>query len=1004
MRRSTLFQIIALFILTNNFSFSTELVNGNPVEYLIITPSMFVDSLQPLIASKISQGLSVNMVTLNEINTQFTGRDIQEQIRNCIKDRYENHNAYWILLVGKADADDSPETNGFVNTTVVDKSWEMPVRYVYSPDPGMNMVYIPTDNYYSCLDGDWDLDGDNIFGENAPDCDLGISEVDWIPEVCLGRIPCETVTQLGNYIRKLIATDYSGYNLAQLNSLQIYCKVDTNETDLNVPGKILASSPYDTAYITKVNSELNDGSYPILFFTGHGNKQGISLQDGVWTGEQLRDGGSKFFAYIAGCEVGQTDDGNFDPNMDQSQAGTNNYFFIWSTSERWQDFKPTVSNLSKIGLFIWKWGSPGNLIVKIATSSGEILQQHSIDPSLITSGWVGIDLSPPLTLTPDSTYRILVSTAAPSVYPDVYGWYGQTSSSYTRGLSSVESSSPGFDFAFATNAIDPSMSFVENILFKPNCGAIGCVAAWRLSSPLGQVDLWKEFVRAFFDGSNTYTGEAFKQAQRTFYSTFMYWSEGWYPYWHYTSLVYEFYGDPQQKIGNLLPNGPQIVSVPRVLSPYNSNYKYDQNSAAEASGLGTISWRKIYGPDYFSISDPGFVTWVPQIGEPGNGGRPEVCIQASDINGSTRQRWVVQCGNSFRINSIPVESVSVGNEYLYSPSTVGGTNVRWKKLVGPENLSVDINTGTMNWIPGSIGRYEVILQAFTGTTFKSPDPQRYEITVTPSPDTMQYVLNEGWNMISLPLEVPDARRTTLFPAATSDAFYYEGSYVPCDTLKTGKGYWLKFASTESVDIIGLPCMLDTFEGNMGWNMIGSIFNPIWTSSITSIPEGLITSEFFEYNGANYVTTDTIYPGKGYWVKVNQDGKLILSSTTESLSKARINIQPTSEMPPAPPSDIIGRIELPKEYRLEQNYPNPFNPITTIKYGLPLSSHVKLRIFNVLGQVVTTLKDEEESAGYKHIEWNSSAVASGIYFYRLEATSISDPSKSFTQVRKMILIK
>jgi len=66
--------------------------------------------------------------------------------------------------------------------------------------------------------------------------------------------------------------------------------------------------------------------------------------------------------------------------------------------------------------------------------------------------------------------------------------------------------------------------------------------------------------------------------------------------------------------------------------------------------------------------------------------------------------------------------------------------------------------------------------------------------------------------------------------------------------------------------------------------------------------------------------------------------------------------------------------------------------------------VKLKIFNVLGQVVATLRDEEESAGYKQIEWNSSAVASGIYFYRLDATSTNDASKSFTQVKKMLLLK
>jgi len=102
-------------------------------------------------------------------------------------------------------------------------------------------------------------------------------------------------------------------------------------------------------------------------------------------------------------------------------------------------------------------------------------------------------------------------------------------------------------------------------------------------------------------------------------------------------------------------------------------------------------------------------------------------------------------------------------------------------------------------------------------------------------------------------------------------------------------------------------------------------------------------------------------------------------------------------------------ELPKEYALEQNYPNPFNPITILRYQLPTNSRVTLKIYNVLGQEVKTLANEIQDAGCKSIEWNSTnnfgnPIASGIYFYRLEATSIADPSKTFTQVRKMLLLR
>jgi len=97
-------------------------------------------------------------------------------------------------------------------------------------------------------------------------------------------------------------------------------------------------------------------------------------------------------------------------------------------------------------------------------------------------------------------------------------------------------------------------------------------------------------------------------------------------------------------------------------------------------------------------------------------------------------------------------------------------------------------------------------------------------------------------------------------------------------------------------------------------------------------------------------------------------------------------------------------KVPSGFSLEQNYPNPYNPTTTLKYSLPASSRIKLNIYNLLGQLVQTIVDGMESAGYKSVEWNANNLASGIYFYRLSATSTSDPSKSFTQVKKMLLIK
>ncbi len=104
----------------------------------------------------------------------------------------------------------------------------------------------------------------------------------------------------------------------------------------------------------------------------------------------------------------------------------------------------------------------------------------------------------------------------------------------------------------------------------------------------------------------------------------------------------------------------------------------------------------------------------------------------------------------------------------------------------------------------------------------------------------------------------------------------------------------------------------------------------------------------------------------------------------------------------------GSDEIPDRFDLAQNYPNPFNPSTTIRYSLPTQSAVSLTIYNVLGQKVASLVDEVKPAGVFEVVWNGrnefgSQIASGVYFYRLEATP-SQGGEPFTMFKKMMLLK
>jgi len=98
-----------------------------------------------------------------------------------------------------------------------------------------------------------------------------------------------------------------------------------------------------------------------------------------------------------------------------------------------------------------------------------------------------------------------------------------------------------------------------------------------------------------------------------------------------------------------------------------------------------------------------------------------------------------------------------------------------------------------------------------------------------------------------------------------------------------------------------------------------------------------------------------------------------------------------------PTDVNSEKDTPFEFYLDQNFPNPLNPSTTIKYSIPKSSQVSLKIFNMLGEELETLVNEEKTVGTYEVNWNAANLPSGVYFYRLQAGD-------FVQTRKMILLK
>ena len=125
----------------------------------------------------------------------------------------------------------------------------------------------------------------------------------------------------------------------------------------------------------------------------------------------------------------------------------------------------------------------------------------------------------------------------------------------------------------------------------------------------------------------------------------------------------------------------------------------------------------------------------------------------------------------------------------------------------------------------------------------------------------------------------------------------------------------------------------------------------------------------------------------------QNGVAIANSTRQGIGRVTVTDQ-VSSVP----------TNLPQDFELEQAYPNPFNPATTITYHLPNESRISLKIYDMTGQLISTLQEGIQNPGIKSAQWYPNNPASGIYFYRLDATSTIDPNKHFSQTRKMLLLK
>ncbi len=216
-----------------------NLRDGEQMDMLVITKQQFVPNFQQYVTYKRQRGFITEVVTTESIYSNYTGNDDQAKIRNCIKDYYENHGITYVILGGDADPNNSS------NRIVPHRGFSVITGF------GTDDNDIPSDMYYACLDGAWNSNGNNLYGEPG--------EEDLYAEVMVGRFCVDAASEITNMTNKLMKYQDSPVLADIENALMVGEQLDESTWGGNYKNEVANGSSnfgFTTAGVTQ-NFQVN---------------------------------------------------------------------------------------------------------------------------------------------------------------------------------------------------------------------------------------------------------------------------------------------------------------------------------------------------------------------------------------------------------------------------------------------------------------------------------------------------------------------------------------------------------------------------------------------------------------------------------------------------------------------------------------------------------------------------------------------------------------------------
>jgi hypothetical protein len=991
---------------------------GLGYDYIIVTSNAWDDYLGDFVTFRMERGQKVGVFTREWIVANYTGTDTQMKVRNFIIDAYNTWTPDYVLIVGDGEPSDS---NG------------IPARGFYCNAYGEIDTSIASDLYYSCLDGNWNADGDSNYGE--------IGEEDFYPEVAIGRVACSSSSDVTNFVTKtmryldqpVVSECSEAMMVGELlwTGPNIWGGTYKDEvmnggsyngyTTVGFPPTMNVGTLYERDYTWSVATLINEmeTGMNIVNHLGHCNvdwfmkmtASDIPSFDNDGTAHSLN------FVYSQGCYGGSFDNRTtsftyggdcfaerFACDDDGAVAIVTNTRYGWGdtggTNGSSQFFDREffdaifaegiyplgeVNDDSKVDV-LWNinFGANRWCYYELTLFGDPAMPLWTMDPIAMNATHNATVMvgQPDFEVYVSDAARGVVQGAEVTIYTDDYSVY-DTAVTNAAGSAMLHPNST------SVGTLNVKVT-ANNHLVSNTTAAIIPTSGVYLAMAGDSID-----DDASDDSSGN--GDGYIGPGETIEFTVTVGNFGTDVAYGVTGTLSSSSGhvtfrDDQENFGDIPASGEAVCLD-----------DFEFSVSAEAQDGEVI-------PFTLTMADASRATWESNF---------NLIVHAPDLAYEDNVVTDPQYGGNGNGCPEPAEviSISVTLENTGSATATGVTGTLsssdpYVHVSGAEATIAFLNPDgtatlqpdfTVTILPGAPVDYDIDFDLDISADWGYSSSGQFSVRTVSSSFVDNMESGQGlWTHASVTGGFLDQWHMETYRYHSSGHSWKFGGSGSADYSNSCDGalvmkpvcigsngtmtMWHSMYAEEESSTSAWDCGLVQIstDGGATWNVL--------------YPNGGY-SHYKNSNTANPLPEGTpCWSGSFGWRQETFD----LSSYENSLVQIRFHfasdgyvtaegwyiddINLTSE---SPPTGVDGDDGLPRVFALGQNSPNPFNPVTVIEYQLPHPEHVRIDVFNIAGKLVTTLVDGPMDAGRKTVTWDGTDrdgqhVSSGVYLYRMEA--------------------